>query len=151
MCGDKKLILRLINEIQIDIGFIIDNIFTLAPERREIIKMLKDAWKEIIPRFAEMREKVKELDSNTLITAGLSGHQLILKYEIYRTAREKFRNAILSDNLSKEKINKKSIKLATTLSKTINTFLGSLSIAISQVHVIKWFNEAIEGIINLSN
>ncbi len=77
MCGDKKLILRLINEIQIDIGFIIDNIFTLAPERREIIKMLKDAWKEIIPRFAEMREKVKELDSNTLIAVGLSVHQLL--------------------------------------------------------------------------
>ena len=52
-------------------------------------------------------------------------------------------------NLPKEKINKKSIKLATTLSKTINTFLGSLSIAISQVHVVKWFNEAIEGIISL--
>jgi hypothetical protein len=151
MCGDKKLILRLINEIQIDIGFIIDNIFTLAPERREIIKMLKDAWKEIIPRFAEMREKVKELDSNTLITAGLSGHQLILKYEIYRTAREKFRNAIRTDDSTKKENNERIIKSIMMLFKIMDSFLSGLAVVIPQAYAVKGFNESIESIINLSN
>lgn len=151
MCGDKKLILRLINEIQIDIGFIIDNIFTLAPERREIIKMLKDAWKEIIPRFAEMREKVKELDSNTLIAVGLSGHQLILKYEIYQTAREKFRNAIRTDDSTKKENNERILKSIMTLFKIMDSLLSSLAVVIPQVHVVKGFNEVVESIMSLDN
>jgi hypothetical protein len=151
MKNDKKLILKFLDEIQMDIGFVVENVYSFSSEHRKFDRMLKDAWREIIPRFAEMREKVKELDSNTLIAVGLSGHQLILKYEIYQTAREKFRNAIRTDDSTKKENNERIFKSTMALFKIMDSFLSSLTVVIPHVHVVKGFKESIEDIISLDS
>ena len=149
MTKDKEIVLKFLDELQADLGLIIDNISLLKLGQKNIVEMLKAAWGETIPRFASIKETVRAIDSETLVGIGLSGHQLILEYGIYQIAKEKFRNTIRTDDSTKKENNERIIKSIMMLFKIMDSFLSSLAVVIPQAYAVKGFKESIENIMLL--
>jgi hypothetical protein len=45
MTNDKKLILKFLDEIQADIGFVAENPYVFISKHKKFNRMLKDSWK----------------------------------------------------------------------------------------------------------
>ena len=149
MNKDKKLVIKFLGDIQADLELIIENIYLLAPKRKDFIRILIESWERVIPAFVEIKEKINEISSDTLVKVGLNGHQLVLKYQTYKTARAKFRSSMETFNQLRENNMKEIIDSVLSLSKTINIILNGLSAGIPQVYAVKGFKEAIVDIISV--
>ena len=151
MNKDKEVVLEFLDEIQADFDLIIQNINLLSSKQKGVIGLLVAQWQKIIPLFAETRKQVEDVNFNTTVDIGLSHRQLILEYKTYKAARDKFRDAIQNSDSLKEKKTTKFTELVRNLFRSMDTFLGSLSINIPYVYAIKGFKEIIEDLSNLVN
>ncbi len=149
MNKDKEVVLEFLDEIQADFDLIIQNINLLSFKQKGVIGLLVDQWQKIIPLFAETRKQVEDVNFNTTVDIDLSHRQLILKYKTYKTARDKFRDTIQDSDSLKEKKTTKFTELVSNLFRSMDPFLGSLSINIPYVYAIKGFKEIIEDVIDL--
>lgn len=152
MINEKNSIYEFIDYAYKDINLIVENIHQIVPEREDIHSLVKESLKEIISTFDIIKKQLAETRLADFKKVGLSGNQLKLKLQEYEWRRSIFNKElenfkVLSDY---EKGEKWEVirKIISSLIKSIDNILGSLSIIIPQAHIIKEIKDTIDSIIS---
>jgi hypothetical protein len=134
--------------LESDLQNIVANIDWIIPERRDIHSLVREAWRELQPRFEtatrEMR-KIVSIDVSSFQARGLSGSQLELKIEEYRWRREpflsnfeKFRPSKISSNVLK--------RLLKALLISADNILDTLASMLPTIQAVKEFKDTLASI-----
>lgn len=129
---------------------IINNIEWLAPDRKDIHKLMKETWEELRDRLDTSVKMLAEISDKDLDKEGLSGIQLQLKLREYTWKKDKLSNtweefSSLVNTKPKLGIIRKAIS---KVIKAIDNILDSLSNVIAPIHAIKEIKDTIDSIIS---
>ena len=124
--------------------FIVGNVYALLPEQEQLASSLKNAWHEIIPSFGKIKDQLNIIDADTLFVVGLSSYQLILKYDLFTTARSAFREKSQDIAMSNSKQTEVAKDNIISLLEAIHTILLSLENILLNISTIISFNSVLK-------
>lgn len=140
---DINRLIKFIKDLQIDMGFFVEQYQKIVPEHDDLHETFDLAWSETKPNFTDAIKYLHDKKPySALSEVGLTKNQLNLKLKVFYLARKEFQTAKENFDYSE-----KAPKERRTLSKAINwlfehgdTILGSLgSIGIPGTDAIKEF------------
>ncbi|MGB3478780.1 MAG: hypothetical protein WBB67_06440 [bacterium] len=141
---DRQLITKFLDETQTELAFIVGNVYSLLPEEEQLVSSLKNAWHEIIPAFEIIKDQLNIIDADTLLVVGLSNYQLILKYDLFTSARSAFREKSQDIDMLNGKQKKVAKDNIISALEAMHTILFSLKNVIPNVDAIISFNSVLK-------
>jgi len=144
---DTDLIMKTINETQADLELIMGNVYALLPKEKQLVSSLKNAWEELIPSFRKIKEQLNVIDVDLLFALGLSNHQLMLKYDLFKKARGTFREKNQCTDISNCKKRKAAKEDIIRLLEATHTILLSLEKTIPAINAVLSFNSVLKNIL----